>query len=77
MNALGAPVKDVNDNNDAVTMSSSSLGRSAQSYTLGTCSDVFEFFAPDKNGDPNSTRRFGLRPLCGLVAEPSRNENDR
>lgn len=56
MNALGSPVKDLNDDNDAVTMSSSSQGRSAQSYTLGTCSNGFEFFSPDQNDDANSTQ---------------------
>lgn len=55
MNALGAPVKDVADYNNAVAMSSTSQSRSAQSYTLGTCDNGFEFFSPDKNGDANST----------------------
>ncbi len=55
-NALGAPVKTISEFNDALGAAPQSAGtRTAQSYTLGTCDNGFEFFAPDKNGDPNST----------------------
>lgn len=56
MNALGTPVKTVDEFNDVTgAVPQSEDSRSAQSYTLGSCDNGFEFFAPDKNGDANST----------------------
>jgi hypothetical protein len=55
-NALGTPVKTMNEFNDATGAATQSEStRSAQSYTLGSCDDGFEFYAPDKNGDANSS----------------------
>ena len=52
-NAFGSPVKNITNFNNNVSLSS--MGRVAQSLQSGTCSNGFEFFSPDKNGDPNST----------------------
>ncbi|GAC1544564.1 MAG: hypothetical protein NVS2B17_25820 [Candidatus Velthaea sp.] len=52
-NSLGSPLKDFQTNN--ATINPLSLGRSVQSIQNGSCKDGIEFFAPDKNGDPNST----------------------
>jgi len=52
-NALGTPLKNVDDDNAAISPQSTGL-RPATSGS-GTCSNYSEFFAPDKNGDPNST----------------------
>lgn len=52
-NAFGAPVKNITDFNNNVSLQS--MGRIAESLQSATCSNGFEFFAPDKGGDPNST----------------------
>ncbi|HEY9085876.1 MAG TPA: hypothetical protein VIN40_08105, partial [Candidatus Tyrphobacter sp.] len=56
-NALGTPIKQMSGYNLSTSNSTpQSVGRSTpQSYTLGTCSNGVEFYAPDKSGDPNST----------------------
>ncbi len=56
-NALGTPIKQLTNYNTSISNAAPQLnGRSnPQSYTLGACSNGVEFFAPDKNGDPNST----------------------
>ncbi len=60
-NAFGSPVKDFSNYEHTTSAtsgaSSMSIGRSTQSVPLGTCNNGIEFFAPDKNGDPNSTER--------------------
>jgi hypothetical protein len=53
-NALGSPMKQITDDNNAISIQS--VGLRAESSN-GTCSNYSEFFAPDKNGDPNSTER--------------------
>jgi hypothetical protein len=45
-NALGTPVKAINEFNDAA---------GAAPQLASTCDNGFEFYAPDKAGDPNST----------------------
>jgi hypothetical protein len=56
-NALGDPVKTVADFND--TTSGTSTAERAMDKTVmltsGVCTNGVEFWAPDKNGDPNST----------------------
>jgi hypothetical protein len=55
-NALGTPIKTVNDFDRSVgTSAAVRNGARAQALALGTCTNGFEFFAPDKNDDPNST----------------------
>jgi hypothetical protein len=51
-NALGSPVKDLTTYNNQLLVQT--VGRLAQSAN-GTCTNGVEFFAPDRNGDPNST----------------------
>lgn len=52
-NSLGNSMKAQSSYNS--TLSPQALARSPQSITLNTCQSGFEFFAPDKNNDPNST----------------------
>ncbi len=52
-NALGSPMKNFTSYNNAISVQS--VGRSVASVQLGTCNNGVEFFAPDKNGDANST----------------------
>jgi hypothetical protein len=52
-NALGSPLKSVADDNAAI--SPQSAGDRTESSGNGSCNNYSEFFAPDKNGDPNST----------------------
>jgi len=57
-NALGEPMKSLSSFNSG--SSPQSDARSTQSLTLNTCQSYsgggsYEFFAPDKNNDPNST----------------------
>jgi len=57
--ALGAPVQDfanVNDSTNSPLQSSAVRAEDvATPSASGTCNNGVEFFAPDKNGDPNST----------------------
>jgi hypothetical protein len=53
-NALGTPLKNVDDDNAAI--SPQSEGSRTEVAGSGTCANYTEFFAPDKNGDPNSTQ---------------------
>ena len=60
-NAIGAPMNSLSDYNNA-TSSLQSVARSAKSITLNACETTssggsYEFFVPDKNGDPNSTEQ--------------------
>jgi hypothetical protein len=62
-NAVGEPMKDVSSYNDAMSAPGSPLmakagSRSADAVGDGSCNNGVEFFAPDKNGDPNSTERI-------------------
>jgi hypothetical protein len=52
-NAFGSPIKTLTNFNNNVSLQS--MGRMAQSLQSGQCSNGFEFFSPDKNGDSNST----------------------
>ncbi|HVS45127.1 MAG TPA: hypothetical protein VMS32_00485 [Verrucomicrobiae bacterium] len=54
-NALGSPMKNIADDNNAI--SAQSQGIRTESGGQGTCTNYSEFFAPDKNGDANSTER--------------------
>lgn len=55
--ALGTPVKASSDFNEATGASTpqSLQTRTPQGYSLGSCENGIEFFAPDKNGDSDST----------------------
>ncbi len=57
--ALGAPVQDfanVNDSTNSPLQSSAIRTEDASVQTAsGACNNGIEFYAPDKNGDPNST----------------------
>lgn len=52
-NSVGSPMKTVQTINSST--SPLSITRHALSITPGQCTNGFEFFTPDKNGDPNST----------------------
>lgn len=56
-NALGDPVKTVADFNDTTSGTSTAQRSTNRTVMLasGVCTNGVEFFAPDKNGDPNST----------------------
>ena len=57
-NALGDPVKSTADFNDT-TSGTSTAERSMNKTVMlasGVCNNGVEFWAPDKNGDPNSTQ---------------------
>jgi len=54
-NALGNPVKSLTSYNGA--LSPQSVARDTQALVLGSCQNGVEFFAPDKNNDPNSTEQ--------------------
>jgi hypothetical protein len=56
-NAFGSPLKDYSDF-DKASGASSGVGTAARvrvASATGACNDGVEFYAPDKNGDPNST----------------------
>ncbi len=62
-NAVGTPVKDFSSyNNDATGSPAQGTFLRTQSVSQqavnGTCNNGVEFFAPDKNGDANSTERI-------------------
>lgn len=62
-NDVGAPVKDLSSYDDATGSPLQSADRrtesvSAQTAGTGACNNGVEFFAPDKNGDSNSTERI-------------------
>jgi hypothetical protein len=70
-NALGTPIKASSDFNEETGGSAPQAlqTRTPQSYTLGTCVNGVEFFAPDKNGDPNSTQtRYFYDSGCTQLA---------
>jgi hypothetical protein len=60
-NAVGSPMSSLSDYNNA-TSSLQSFARGTESVQLGVCQTPsaggsYEFFSPDKNGDPNSTEQ--------------------
>lgn len=66
-NSLGSPLKDFQSNNN--TISPFALGRSVQSVQNGVCSNGIAFFAPDKNGDANSTEaQYFFDTACTQLA---------
>ncbi|MDE2571981.1 MAG: hypothetical protein KGM44_05600 [bacterium] len=68
-NALGSPVKSYTNYEQSISAPASGARRT-QSLALGQCNNGFEFFAPDKNGDPNSTEaEFFYDQTC---TEPAR-----
>ncbi len=72
-NAVGTPMNSLSDYNNA-SSSLQSVARSTQSITLNTCETTssggsYEFFAPDKNGDPNSTeQQYFYDSACSSLA---------
>ena len=60
-NSVGSPVQDVSSFNETTSspLNVQSIGiRKAAASGNGTCNNGVEFFAPDKNNDPNSTERI-------------------
>lgn len=62
-NDVGSPVKDIGSYNEATGSPLQAAARGAQSISIqalgdGACSNGVEFFAPDKNGDLDSTERI-------------------
>lgn len=53
-NSLGSPVKDLTNYNNAISGASVGTARATMSVS-SACTNNREFFAPDKNGDANST----------------------
>jgi hypothetical protein len=73
-NALGSPLKDFSDF-DKASAASSNIVTSARvrvaaaATATGACNNGVEFFAPDKNGDPNSTETIDFYDTaCTLEA---------
>jgi hypothetical protein len=72
-NAMGEPMTTLANDNSA-TSSLQSSARRAQSLPLGTCQapaagGSLAFFAPDKNGDPNSTeQQYFYDAACAQLA---------
>jgi len=67
-NSVGTPVKSFTNFDSSIT-AQSTQSRTAQSIPLGTCNNGVEFFAPDKNNDPNSTeRQFFYDSACTELA---------
>jgi hypothetical protein len=54
-NALGSPIKTVSDFEKALGSYAVTRNGLTRNITLGACTNGYEFFAPDKNGDANST----------------------
>lgn len=66
-NALGTPMKNITSYNNAI--SPQSVGLRPESLPLATCQNGREFFAPDKNNDPNSTEaQYFYDPGCTELA---------
>jgi len=70
--ALGSPLKDFADFDKTADTSSLGAPQSStrtRSVTPGTCSNGVEFFAPDKNGDADSTETIDFYdPVCAVEA---------
>src|SRR5579885_1001087 len=56
-NSLGSPIKNLKDFNETMSSPSQQSVRVHFSAT-GQCNNGVEFFAPDKQGQPNSTERI-------------------
>jgi len=56
-NAFGSPVKSISTFNGSVSSAQAVNGRAMPQSASGACNNGVEFFAPDKNGDPNSTEK--------------------
>jgi len=56
-NALGSPLQDFTDFDKTIATSTSDVSSSARvrEVSTGACTNGVEFFAPDRNGDTNST----------------------
>jgi hypothetical protein len=54
-NALGTPVKTVTDFETSLGTDAAIKSGMTRAIALGSCTNGYEFFAPDKNNDPNST----------------------
>lgn len=72
-NAVGEPMKSLTSFNSA--SSPQAEARTTQSLALNTCvayaaGGSYEFFSPDKNGDPNSTE--AVYSYDGACAQPAR-----
>ncbi|NNM99687.1 MAG: hypothetical protein HKL91_07810 [Candidatus Eremiobacteraeota bacterium] len=57
-NAVGSPVKALNNVESGVGSPLATVGRGALAVTNGQCNSGVEYFVPDKNGDANSTERI-------------------
>ena len=60
-NNVGSPIKEFNDFNESSSSPAQQRARQGQIVRLSTngqCSNGVEFFAPDKQGQPNSTERI-------------------
>lgn len=60
-NGVGDPIKEDSENNDALSSPAQQdvrVGEHVMTVQLGQCNNGVEFFAPDKNGDPDSTERI-------------------
>ncbi len=57
-NALGSPVKALNNVESGAGSPLATVGRGALSISNGQCNNGVEYFVPDKNGDANSTERI-------------------
>jgi len=68
-NSLGDPVKTLANYNSSITSNLAYKSGTFQRDSLGTCNGNVEFFAPDKNGDPNSTEtQFFYDGACTQLA---------
>jgi len=62
-NDIGTPIKDIGSYDEATGSPLQDVGRRTDAVSIaalgdGTCNNGVEFFAPDKNGDANSTERI-------------------
>lgn len=68
-NSLGDPVKTLSNYNSTIAPSLAYKNGSFSRDALGTCTNGVEFFAPDKNGDANSTEtQYFYDTACTQVA---------
>ena len=62
-NDIGTPIKDISSYDEATGSPLQDVGRRTDAVSIaalgdGTCNNGVKFFAPDKNGDANSTERI-------------------
>ncbi len=68
-NSVGDPVKTLGNYNSSIVANLSYKSGTFQRDALGTCNNNVEFFAPDKNGDANSTEtQFFYDNACTQLA---------